>query len=190
MSVNKMLNNEIKSVTDVYPDLLTEAKETTEYIDGVNDRGIINQNSGSSMVIRENGDISLASSLTSQYRLTAGGHAVEESIESHTRTIRKTVEADEIIINNHKLNPALYELSDMRAMFGFADIAVGNLTMNATVLVKAWEPTLQKWVLIRRPARIPLFSPVLNLPDAPENMDINSDISEEILKASQGGKKE
>ena len=189
MAINKTLQQELNSVTDVYPSLLAEAKEKTDFMEGT-DRGMVNPSTGSSMIIRENGDITLASGLESQYKMSSGGCVLEESLESHTRTVRKVLEADEIVINNHKLNPALYELSDMRSMFGFADIAIGGMTMNTTVLVKAWEPTLQKWVLIRRPARIPLFSPVLNLPDAPEGMDINSDISQEILKASQGGKKE
>ena len=57
--------------------------------------------------------------------------------------------------------------------------------MFSTVLVKAWEPTLKKWVLIRRLARMPLFSTMLNLPDAPEDLSIDTNISDEILKMSR-----
>ena len=189
MSLYSKLQKEIDSVSDVHPNLLSEAKERAEYMDDTNDKGIVNDSTGSSVLVRENGDITLTSSLMSQYKVTASGHTIEESMESHTRTVRKVIEADEIVINNHKLNPALYELSDMRNLFGYQDISIGNLTVNTTVLVKAWENTLQKWVLIRRPARIPLFSPVLNLPDCPENMNVDTDIKDEILKASQGGSK-
>ena len=57
--------------------------------------------------------------------------------------------------------------------------------MFCTVLVKAWEPTLKKWVLIRRLARMPIFSPKLNLADSPEELDIDTNISDEILKMSR-----
>ena len=57
--------------------------------------------------------------------------------------------------------------------------------MFSSVLVKAWEPTLKKWVLIRRLARMPLFSPILNLSDAPEELSIDTNISDEILKMSR-----
>lgn len=189
MSYNS-LKKEIEDVFSVHPDLLSEAKEYTEYMDDTVDKGMINTSNGSSIVIRKNGDITIAPALSVQQKYTAGGHALEQSMESHTITIRKRIEADEIVINDHKLNPALYELSDMRQLFGSPDVAIGNLTLNTTVLVKAWEPTLKKWVLIRRPARIPAFSPILNLPDSPAQMGINTDINDEILKASQGGKKE
>lgn len=184
------LKKEIEDVSNVHPDLLSEAKEVTSYIDDIGDKGIINKKNGSSVIVRENGDISISPSLSASQKYTASGYSIEQSIESNTITVRKRIEADEIIINNHKLNPALYELSDMRKLFGFPDVAIGGLTLNTTVLVKAWEPTLKKWVLIRRPARMPAFSPVLNLPNAPEEMDINTDIKNEILLASQGGKKE
>ena len=83
------------------------------------------------------------------------------------------------------MNPALYELSDMRKTNVNENTAIGNLTMFSTVLVKAWEPTLKKWVLIRRLARMPLFSTMLNLPDAPEDLSIDTNISDEILKMSR-----
>jgi hypothetical protein len=178
------------SSTQVSQDLLSQIKEHTSFTDNAVDKGIINKEKGSSIVIRANGDITISPSLMTQAKYTANGHAIEQSIESDTITVRKRIDANEIIINDHKLNPALYELSDMRQMFNLETSAIGNLTMGCTVLVKAWEPTLKKWVLIRRPARIPMFSPVLNLSDAPDQLDINSDISDEILKMSKGGKKD
>lgn len=183
------LQQEISDATRVSVDLLSEAKEYTSYSDNAVDRGIINKENGSSILIRENGDISISPSITAQQKYTANGHAIEQSIESETITVRKKIEADEVILNNHKLNPALYELTDMRVALNNETVAIGNLTLNTTVLVKAWEPTLQKWVLIRRPARMPMFSPVLNLADSPEQMSISSDISEEVLKMTKGGMK-
>lgn len=183
------LKKDIEDVTQVSTDLLSEAKEYASYSNNTVDKGIINKENGSSILIRENGDINISPSLTAQQKYTANGHAIEQSIQSETITVRKKIEADEIIVNNHKLNPALYELTDMRVALGNEFNAIGNLTLNTTVLVKAWEPTLKKWVLIRRPARIPMFSPVLNLADSPEEMCISSDISEEVLKMTKGGTK-
>ena len=62
--------------------------------------------------------------------------------------------------------------------------AIGNLTMSGTVLVKAWEPTLQKWVLIRRSIRTPIFSNLLNIPIVPDDMDIEDNI-EDYIKEMQ-----
>ena len=52
--------------------------------------------------------------------------------------------------------------------------------MNATVLVKAWEPNLEKWVLIRRPIRTPIFMNAVGIPRAHEDMDIDDNITDEI----------
>lgn len=184
------LNQEIADVTQVHPDLLSEAKDVTSQIDRTSDKGIINKDSGSSILARKDGSISLAAGLMSQYRLDpTNGQSVEHSIESNTIAVRKRLEVDEIVINEHKLNPALYELSDMKQIYGYPDTAIGNLTLFATVLVKAWEPTLKKWVLIRRLARMPAFSPILNLPDAPEPLDVDTNISSEILKITERGTK-
>lgn len=184
------LSKELNEVMSVHPNLLSEAKEYSKYMDSEVDKGIINEITGSSVIVNKNGDVSLSASLFSQQKYTADGHAIEQSIESDTISIRKRLEVDEVIINDHKLNPAFYEYTDMKQLFNDPTLAIGNLTVSTTVLVKAWEPTLKKWVLIRRPARMPMFSNVLNLSDAPKQMDIDSDISDEILKASNGGKKE
>lgn len=190
MSMVQEIQKEISSITKATPSLLNEAKDDTSYIDRSSDVGLINKKSKSSIIVRGTGDIGLAANTTTKYQLNASsGYAVEHSIESDTIAVRKRLEVDEIIINDHKLNPALYELSDMRQMFDNTASAIGNLTVFSTVLVKAWEPTLKKWVLIRRLARTPVFSPILNLPDAPDQLSLNTDISDEIMKFSVGGKK-
>lgn len=190
MSVTE-LKKEIENVNNVHPDLLSEAKNSATYIDRTADKGIINGDSGASILARKDGSVHMSSSLMSQYRLDgANGHAIEHSIESTSITVRRRIEADEIVVNDHKLNPALYELSDMRKIHGRSDTAIGNLTVFSAVLVKAWEPTLKKWVLIRRLARMPLFSPVLNLPDAPSALDLDTNISDQILNMTERGKVE
>jgi hypothetical protein len=160
--------------------LLTWIKETAKRASRGKERGIINKKSGSSIVIRENGNVNIVSSANAQYKLSRGGKATEVSHVSETITNKKKVTADDIIINNHKLNPKLYELTDMKSVLNDEQKVVGNLTMFSTVLVKAWEPTLQKYVLIRRLARMPVFSPILNTPDIHPNLAIDTELKDEF----------
>lgn len=184
------LQKEIEDISSVSGELLNEIKEKTSFTDDTSDRGIINPVSKSSVLVRENGDISMSAGLYAQQKYSHSGTVIEQSISSTTDTVRKTVNANDIVINNHKLNPALYELCDNRLFNDTQGTSIGNLTLSGTVLVKAWEPTLKKWVLIRRPLRIAPFSPILNLANAMEQLNISSDISETILQASKGGQKE
>ena len=184
------LQKEFEDISNVHPDLLREIKERVSFTDDSADKGIVNPNSKASIVIRDKGDISLSSSIYAQQKYTANGHAIEQSMASVTETVRKTINANDIVVNNHKLNPALYELCDNRQFNQQSGTSIGNLTLSGTVLVKAWEPTLEKWVLIRRPIRLAPFSPTLNLANAMDQLNISSDISKTILNTSQGGKKE
>ena len=59
---------------------------------------------------------------------------------------------------------------------------MGSMMIDGTVLVKTWEHTLQKWVLIRRPISTPMFSNRLNLPTTPEQMEVNLNVLEDIRK--------
>ena len=171
---------DLSTVSKIYSSLLNEIKSTTKYMNTLKTKGIVNPETGSSILIKDNGDTTTAASLLSQQKTLSNGKVVEESIESDTYTVRKNLIVDEITINKHKLNPDIYELSDMRKLFNNEEQAIGNLTFCTTVLVKAWEQNLKKWVLIRRPMRIPIFSPMLNLPDTPKNTDIKADIKSEI----------
>lgn len=150
------------------------------------DKGFVNSNTNSSILINEAGNITIASNKNIQYKLNyASGIAKEISYESKTITNRKNIKTDEIIVNNHKLNPQIYELTDMKVLFQNPDLAIGNLTINANVLVKSWDSNLKKWVLIRRPIRTPLFMNALNLASAPEDMDIDDNITDEIKEATK-----
>ena len=54
--------------------------------------------------------------------------------------------------------------------------------MTGTVLVKAWEPTLKKYVLIRRPMRMPVFSTTLDVPDTPDVMEVEASIGKDLME--------
>ena len=135
---------------------LSKIKDRANNADRSKDAGFINDTTSSSIRFNDKGDLTIAASDTVQYKMKySQGQATEISLQSNTITNRKNIRTDEIIINKHKLNPQLWEWSDMKELFGDPTSAIGNLTMCGTVLVKAWEPSLKKWVLIRRPVRTP-----------------------------------
>ena len=161
--------------------LIDKLKERDEQAERSSEKGIINTDTGSSILLGRTGNVTVASSHNVQYKLNyASGLAREMSFQSDTITNRKRLKTDELMINNHKLNPQLYELTDMKQLYYDPNYAIGNLTVNATVLVKAWEPNLEKWVLIRRPIRTPLFMNAVGIPRAHKDMDLDDNITSEI----------
>ena len=109
------------------------------------EKGIINENTGSSVSLNDNGDITIAASQNVQYKMKYNeGQATEMSFQSNTITNRKNIKTDEIVLNKHKFNNQFYELTDYKQIGNDPTSAIGNLTINTTVLVKAWEPYLEK----------------------------------------------
>lgn len=175
-------------MADIKLNIVDRLKERAENADRQKETGFINDKTGSSIRMSEEGNVAVVGSKNVQYRMSyATGHASEISIESNTVTNRKNIVTDELILNTHKFNPQLYELTDMKQYLSDPTQAIGNLTMFGTVLVKAWEPTLQKWVLIRRTIRTPMFSNLLDIPKAPEEMGLSDDISEELIAMRKTG---
>lgn len=156
-----------------YKDIINEFKDKTTNIDRTSERGIISDDNQSSVLVKDNGNIQLASSKTTNQKLTQD-KIIQTAQEIHTIANRQHLNIDELIINNQKLNPQLLELSDTKILFDSSVDAIGNLTMDGTVLVKAWDLNLKKYVLIRRKIRTPLFSHKLNLPEVPELIDTTS----------------
>ena len=155
------------------------------------EKGLINESIGSSAIVRDNGQINLTASTSSQYKLNPNGQSIEQTLESNTISVRKNFSVNELIINNHKLNPDLYELTDFktRDILPGQDVIIGNLCVYGSVLVKAWEPNLKRYVLIRRPIRVPMFSNKLNTPSINSGLNINDPLknTENILgKTNQG----
>ena len=172
----------------IVKNIVNDLKEKSENLDRQFEKGIINENTGSSVSLNDNGDITIAASQNVQYKMKYNeGQATEMSFQSNTITNRKNIKTDEIVLNKHKFNNQFYELTDYKQIGNDPTSAIGNLTINTTVLVKAWEPYLEKWVLIRRPARMPLFYNMLPIPDVPAGMNLvnkdgtsATDVSNEI----------
>lgn len=170
---------------------LADLQNKAENISRMKDKGIINEVSGSAMCIRENGQINLSSGMYAQYKINPNGRAQEHSFESITMTNRKRFITDDFIINEHKMNPKLWELTDFKKIKlpTNEEALVGNFCIYGSVLVKAWEANLKRYVMIRRPARIPMFSPLMNLPEIANPLGINDPlkIDEDILALSDKG---
>ena len=182
----------MSNTNNVSENIVSQLKEEAKNADRTKAKGFVNDKTGGSVLIDENGNITISPSKTVQYKMKYNeGQATEISYQSNTITNRKNIKTEEITINNHKLNPQFWELTDMKRFYNDPTSGIGNLTIGGTVLAKTWEPFLQQWVLIRRPIRTPMFSNYLPIPDAPEGMDINeaTDISEEISEMRNLDKK-
>ena len=174
-----------REVPSKFKPLLKWIKKRVKNVSRQTEKAIVNRHSGSSIAIRDDGSVNIVSGASSQYKLSKEGKATELSLESHTITNRRSVTADEFVLNDHKLNPKLYEYTDMKQVLGDENTAVGNFTVFGTVLVKAWEPNLKKYVLIRRLARIPVFSPKLNTPDIHPQLGVETDLEKEFEELSK-----
>ena len=165
--------------------------ERGKYLSRMKEKGIIGEKTGSSVVVREDGQINLSSGKYSQYKLNPNGRTSELSIESKITTNRRVIESDDLVINNHKINPQLWELTDFKQVsLPYTEKAIiGNMTMQAHILVKAWDYDLGRYMLIRRPARVRLFSPRINMPDIHAALGINDPlkVDEDILALTDKG---
>ena len=143
------------------------------------DKALINKNSQSTVAVKGNGTTVMNSGVYAQYKCDqVSGVTTEYSLQSITNTVQKELSANDIIINRHKLNTQLFEFTNMKDVLG---TAIGNLTMNATVLVKAWEPTLEKFVLIRRPARFAVFGNLLDSYIVDDRLMFEENINQNIV---------
>lgn len=164
---------------------LEDYREQGEYISRKNEKAIINEHSHASITLRENGQINISAGPYSQYKLNPSGMNTEYSMESGLIANRRNISVDEIVINDHKFNNQIFEYSDMKSIKlpgSEVPYIIGDLMLSGTVLVKAWEPNLKRYMLIRRPALMRMFSPKLNLPEIHGALGINDPlkISESI----------
>lgn len=139
-----------------------------------------------SIAIRKDGVVSASSNHISTIQLTPDGIAAQTSPYFGIKNNTHSVDSKDHIINGHKLNNKLYELSDFKKVLdGYDQTAkiAGGLTMLGTVLVRAWEPNLKRYVLVRRLINIPMFSPSLGSLEAPEGLGIkpNTNTIKELM---------
>ena len=137
------------------------------------DTTLVNTDGDNTSIRLKGNTANIAASHNSNQKLTENQN-ITTSLEEKHLTNRFSLDTDDIVINGHKLNPALYEYTDFRQ---YKDMyqgshAVGGFTMFGTVMTVTWDHQLRKYVLVRRLARMPMFSPKTNVPEILETLGI------------------
>lgn len=199
-TVGDAVSDDTKSIIDVtleadepqgFNTKLDEIKDKSKYIGRTTEKGFVNEEYGSSMALRENGQISLAAGKQAQMKMNPSGTVDILGLEIVNTSNRIKYYTDELVINDHKLNPNLWELTGFKSVplqdNQFATI--GNFTMAGYVLVRAWDRQLGRYMMIRRPARIAPFGPRLNVADIHPALKIDDPlkVKEDILALSKKG---
>lgn len=199
-TVGDAVSDDTKSIIDVtleadepqgFNTKLDEIKDKSKYIGRTTEKGFVNEEYGSSMALRENGQISLAAGKQAQMKMNPSGTVDILGLEIINTSNRIKYYTDELVINDHKLNPNLWELTGFKSVplqdNQFA--TVGNFTMAGYVLVRAWDRQLGRYMMIRRPARIAPFGPRLNVADIHPALKIDDPlkVKEDILALSKKG---
>lgn len=161
-------------------DLYNKKKGEYNKADISDDRGFVNPGVDSAVVSKSNGNNVMSAGEYAQFKMDKEtGSIIQHSIQSKETSVIKELEAVDININRHKFNNQLIELTDFRNVNGNM---MGSMMMDGTVLVKTYEHTLKKWVLMRRPISTPMFSNRLNIPTTPEQMEVELNILKDIKK--------
>lgn len=199
-TVGDAVSDDTKSIIDVtleadepqgFNTKLDEIKDKSKYIGRTTEKGFVNEEYGSSMALRENGQISLAAGKQAQMKMNPSGTVDILGLEIVNISNRIKYYTDELVINDHKLNPNLWELTGFKSVplqdNQFA--TVGNFTMAGYVLVRAWDRQLGRYMMIRRPARIAPFGPRLNVAGIHPALKIDDPlkVKEDILALSKKG---
>ena len=165
-----------KTVPDNYETNINDIKDKANYAPRGSHQVLCNENG--SIALKDDGTISLASDTVNHLEMDSGGNLLVTNVDTSVKANSFSLESDDIVINNHKLNQKLYELADFKKVLNTYDGTpriAGGLTMMGTVLVKAWETNLQRYVLVRRQVNMPVFSPSIGGPDVQPGLNITPD---------------
>lgn len=149
-------------------------QEKAEFPKRGKDNAIVNDDGENNSSVRVgDGKVLMAASPDTNQKINEQ-QVITRSFEEQHVTNRLNIKTDEIIINDHKMNPLLWEYTDYKK---FTDPymsvhSVGGFTVLGTVLIPAWDHQIHKYMLIRRLARIPMFSQDMNVPDILKELNI------------------
>ena len=144
------------------------------------DVGFINKESGTTLTIKESGVATMNSGIYAQYKCDKeSGVTTETAMQSISTTVQRELTLCDLIVNRHKFNTQLFEFTNFVSNM---ETVMGDLTVNSTVLVKAWEPTLEQFVLIRRPARFSVFGNLLDAYTIDDRLAIKDDYEENLIE--------
>ena len=133
------------------------------------DKGVIGKDGATSIVKSSNVMVDSAGMYTQRIANGYVRNITDESLQHNIKTVRANISCSDLIVNNHKMNSYLYEITNMKKLKG---TAIGNFTVSGTVLVKTYDKNLDKWVLIRRQVRVPMFSNLLDPYVIDERLDV------------------
>ena len=144
------------------------------------DVGFVNKESNTTLTIKESGTATMNSGIYAQYKCDKdSGVTTEVAMQSISNTVQRELTLCDLIINRHKFNTQLIEFTNLVSNM---ETIMGDLTVNSTILVKAWEPTLEQFVLIRRPARFSVFGNLLDAYTIDDRLAIKEDYNEDLLE--------
>lgn len=167
------LQVDIKSQAPSFQAGIENLRRKAEYGNRQEDTTIVNSTGANASLRLQDHKINLAGSQDTGIKVNEQQSNFQSFEEKHT-TNRFNLDTYEIVINGHKLNPNLWEYTDMSE---FKDAyqtrhAVGGFCLFGTVLCPSWDEQLGRYVLIRRLTRMPMFSPKLNVPEIMKQLNI------------------
>ena len=161
---------------------IQDMKKKAEFGNRQEDTTIVNSDGANASVRLTDNKINLASAMNAGMKLN-DQQQIQQSFEEKHTTNRFNLETYDILVNGHKLNPSLWEYSDFSKFvdqYGSTH-AISGFCMFGTVLTPSWDEQLHRYVLIRRLARMPMFSPAMNVPEILKTLNI-----EDPTKVSYG----
>lgn len=164
----------VQDIPEKFVASLDIVKDISERISRTDEQSI--HNNKGSVSVKKDGQINLASGLDSQIKLGPNGTIETISLAASIKSNNTKIDTDDLIINNHKFNRKLFDLADFKQVlkteYSTDTKIVGNLTMMGTVLTRAWDSQLKRYVLIRRLVNIPMFSPSLGATDVAPGLQL------------------
>ncbi len=158
--------------------LFSETLNKISHASPGDDQGFINNKSQSTITLKKDGQVTLNAGIYAQIKCDKDtGVNTENALQSITNTVQRELNINDLIINRHKFNTQLFEFTNLKHNM---NTVMGDLGVHSSILVKAWEPTLQQFVLIRRPARFPVFGHLLDAFVIDNRLEVD-DSSEELL---------
>lgn len=148
-----------------YP-LAARIKNDARYTNRNNDLSLVNKNNHLSYAIRD-GHMNLVANKLSSFKLDGRMGATQStSREYEIKANRVKYYFDDMLFNGHKFNPVFYEYANYKQYKDQNNNihTVGGLCVSGSVMVRAWDEQLGRNMLIRRPARFPMFAPLNNVP--------------------------
>lgn len=171
-----------------YPSI-GEVKNDAENLVRNRGAGLVNSKGNHESLSLKKGYVTLAGGKLAAMKVDGNTGLVQDTSKLRgTRTNRVQNEFDDMLYNGHKFNPVFYEYADYKKytdQYGDSHV-VGSLCISGSVLVRAWDRHLKRNVLIRRPARFPMFSPLNNVPEIDKGLKIDDySVYSEKYKAIQ-----